>query len=108
MTPDPSTELTPVTPTNNGSGVAAAAICSDSDVCECQSWCHPGGLLLLSHHPHCTKYAPLADCREIIVGLLRGIEASAQDTDGVHPDLWEAYKRAKASVWEFDWKESDD
>jgi hypothetical protein len=88
--------------------VDPAAICSASDVCECQSWCHPGGWLLLSHHPNCTKYTPLVDCREIIMGLLRGIEASAQDTDGIHPALWEAYKRGKASVWEFDWKEQHD
>lgn len=80
----------------------------ESAVCECQSWCQPGGKFLASHHRNCRHYDLEGDAHKIITDLLRGIEASAQDTDGVHPALWEAYKRGKASVWEFDWKESDD
>jgi hypothetical protein len=41
------------------------------------------------------------------MGLLQGIEAAAPDTDGIHPALWEAYGRGKASVWEFNWKEQE-
>lgn len=81
---------------------------SAGSVCECQSWCQAGGKFIASHHRNCRHYDLEGDAHKIITDLLRGIEASAQDTDGVHPALWEAYKRGKAAVWEFDWKESDD
>lgn len=75
--------------------------------CECASWCQAGGKFLASHHRNCRHYDLESDAHKIITDLLRGIEASAQDTDGIHPTLWEAYKRGKASVWEFDWKEEE-
>ncbi len=81
---------------------------NEPDACECLSWCQNGGRIIGSHHRNCRHYDLEGDCHKIITDLLRGIEASAQDTDGIHPALWEAYKRGKASVWEFDWKESDD
>lgn len=81
--------------------------CSASELCECQSWCQTGGKFIASHHRNCRHYDLEGDACKIITDLLRGIEASAQDTDGIHPALWEAYKRGKASVWEFDWKEEE-
>jgi len=75
------------------------------ETCECVSWCHPGSMMLLSHHPQCAKYNPVKDAHEIITGLLRGIESAAADTDGIHPDLWDAYKLAKTSVREFNWSD---
>lgn len=68
--------------------------------CECQDWCREGQMFLTTHHPRCSKYSPEDDAYKIIVGLLRGIEVWAQDEDGVHPACWEAYKTAKAAVWE--------
>lgn len=81
---------------------------SVSELCEYQSRCQPGGKFVAAHHRNCRHYDLEGDAHKVITDLLRGIEASAQDTDGIHPALWEAYKRAKASVREFDWKEEFD
>lgn len=92
---------------HGGQGLPAP-VCSPASVCECQSWCQTRGKIIASHHRNCRHYDLEGDCHKLITELLRGIEASAADTDGIHPALWEAYKRAKASVWEFDWKEEND
>lgn len=89
-------------------GGCPAPPCSPASVCECQSWCQTGGKVITDHHRNCKHYDLEGDCHKIITDLLRGIEASAADTDGIHPALWDAYKRGKASVWEFDWKEGED
>ena len=78
---------------------------TEAETCECASWCHPGSYLHLSHHPRCAKYNPLKECRDLITALIRGIESAAADTDGIHPDLWEAYKDGKAAIGDFDWIE---
>jgi hypothetical protein len=38
--------------------------------------------------------------RELIVGLVRGMESWAADEDGIHPDAWEWYERAKVAIGE--------
>jgi len=68
--------------------------------CECQNWCRDGQKIITKHHPRCSKHSLESDAHELITDLLRGIEAWSSDEDGVHPECWEAYKRAKASVWE--------
>ncbi len=73
--------------------------------CECYNWCRLGLSFNPKHHPNCKHYSPLNDAASVIKALLKGIEAWAGDEDGVHPDCWEAYKRAKCSVNQFDLKE---
>lgn len=76
--------------------------------CECHSWARTDeGIFLTQHHPNCKKYDPVKDAKEIIKGLIDGIEAGAHDTDGVHPDLWDAYVRGKISIGEFNYSEQE-
>ena len=43
---------------------------------------------------------------QVLIGqLVLGIQNWAADEDGVHPSVWEAYKRGKAIVGKSDWKE---
>ncbi|MDY6893849.1 MAG: hypothetical protein SVO01_00300 [Thermotogota bacterium] len=67
--------------------------------CECIHWARTAGWFT-EHHPHCPKYDPEGDAIKIIKALLRGIEAWAADEDGVHPECWEAYKKAQLCVGE--------
>jgi hypothetical protein len=78
------------------------------DLCDCVSWRQTGGKILVSHHKNCPHYDLEGDVHKIICDLLKGIEISSQDTDGIHPALWEAYKLAKVSVWQFNWKEENE
>ena len=71
--------------------------------CECVNWARAGIFPLTAHHPNCAKYNPVKDCMEIIRPLLKGIEYWAADEDGVHPECWTAYKRAKEFVGEFNY-----
>lgn len=72
--------------------------------CECANWARLGIFPLTEHHPNCPKYNPLKDCMEIIRPLLKGIECWAGDEDGVHPECWHAYKRAKDFIGEHNYK----
>ena len=58
-------------------------------------------MLLTEHHENCPKCDVRGDAINQIRDLIRGIEAWASDEDGVHPECWEAYKRAKLSIGEF-------
>ena len=71
--------------------------------CECKNWARTDGWMT-EHHPGCPKYDLKGDVMKIITALVRGIECWAADEDGVHDDCWEAYKRAKVSIGEFDFK----
>lgn len=68
--------------------------------CICANWVRTKGWLT-EHHPHCGKYDPAGDAIKIITALIRGIESWASDEDGVHPDCWEAYNKAKFCIGEF-------
>ncbi len=54
--------------------------------------------LLLTHDPDCKHFVPTI--KEVIESLVRGVEAWAGDEDGVHPDCWSAYERAKLILGE--------
>ena len=69
-----------------------------NNICECQYWARTGQIFVTKHHPDCEKYAPEDDAFIIIKALLKGIEAWASDEDGVHPECWDAYKRARYSI----------
>ena len=68
--------------------------------CECLSWERVDAKFLTVHHRNCEHYDPEGDAAKIIRALLKGIECWCRDEDGVHPDCWEAYKRAKMSIGE--------
>lgn len=76
-----------------------------NEPCECKNWATLGIVPLLSHHPRCSKYRPVADLMEIVKGLLAGIESWAADEDGIHDDCFEAYKKAKIALGQFDFVE---
>lgn len=76
--------------------------------CECASWCdmHPDVRLLTGHHENCPKCGnPFDAAKDLIRELVRAMESWGCEEDGIFPGAWEAYKRGKAVIWEFDWKE---
>jgi hypothetical protein len=69
-----------------------------SAICECRDWCDLDlrPRLLTGHHATCKYSHPLKSAYELIAALARGMEHWARDEDGIHPDAWEAYRKAKA------------
>ena len=75
--------------------------------CKCAEWCRIENNLLTEHHPNCEHYHPEKECREMIVDLLDGIMAWASDEDGIHPECFEAFKKAAYFVQQ-PWRVTDD
>lgn len=76
--------------------------------CECQNWCdvRPDIRMITGHHGACPKRGSIVKgAQAIIAALVKGMENWAADEDGIHPDAWEAYKRGKAAIGQYDWKE---
>jgi hypothetical protein len=76
--------------------------------CDCIYWCSEdqAWVDLTGHHENCPKRGNvLAHTKTLLTELVRGMEAWGADDDGIHPDAWEAYKRAKAVIGEYDLKE---
>ena len=71
-----------------------------STLCKCADWGGERRALWTKHHPHCFEYDPIADANELLIALMRGIEAWAADEDGVHPECWEAYRNTKLLLGE--------
>lgn len=65
--------------------------------CECQTWAG-SWKLATSHHRNCEKYDPEGDAVSLISGLIDGMNKWASDEDGIHPEAWEAYKRASFAI----------
>ena len=68
--------------------------------CECKTWASDDiGLdAVLGHHHNCPRVSPsfaVGTLRNLIRDLCRGMDAWAQDCGGVHPAVWDAYRRAK-------------
>lgn len=55
-------------------------------------------------HVVASKLETTTDPERLIRDLLKGIQGWSADEDGVHPECWDAYKRAKAYIGEFNWK----
>jgi len=70
--------------------------------CECKNWCSDGVPPLLKHNRKCPQYSPVTEMLEIITDLVRGVQDWAAEEDGVHPECWEAYSRAKICIGQFD------
>jgi len=75
--------------------------------CECKNWASDGRLPLLSHHRKCEAYMPVTELMEIISGLLRGIESWGAEEDGIYGGCFDAYKRAKVAMGQFDFMEDE-
>lgn len=77
---------------------SALARPTGSAICECRDWCDLDlrQRLLTGHHATCKHSHPLKSAYELIAALARGMEHWAHDEDGIHPDAWEAYRKAKA------------
>lgn len=77
---------------------AEAFPASSCSPCECNSWANVNWphRMLTGHHENCPKSPdPLAKALELIADLAKGMDCWAADEDGIHPDAWEAFKKAK-------------
>ena len=87
--------MTTETKDKDGSALPESA----GSVCECSQWAEVRGehRMLTGHHKNCHRSPdPLGKALALIAKLARGMECWAADEDGIHPDAWEAYRRAKA------------
>ena len=68
--------------------------------CECDTWARGNSAMVFigQHHPNCDRYNPEQNIRDLLMRLLDGIEAWANDEDGIHSDCWEAYVDACSAV----------
>ena len=67
--------------------------------CDCHDRAHDGTFpLLLMHFQDCPHFGP--HLRELIEGLVRGMEEWAADEDGIHKEAWGAYQHAKIALGE--------
>ena len=75
--------------------------------CECKNWASDGRLPMLSHHYKCQNYSPIFEMTKIIKDLIIGIESWGAEEDGVYGECFEAYKRAKVAMGQFDFIEDE-
>jgi len=74
--------------------------------CECKDWASNDVRFvnMYGHHASCcARPSQLKQFRmmlDIIKSLTDGMEAWSKDEDGIHPDTWEAYKKAKMILGE--------
>jgi len=70
--------------------------------CECATWAFTGHPPVTSHHRNCPQYDPDGSAVRLVSALVAGIEAWANDEDGVHPEAWDAYCAALVFIGRFD------
>lgn len=69
--------------------------------CECANWTQVDEYqfrhyMLTGHHENCPHRPKSIDkACELISELAKGMERWAADEDGIHPDAWQAYRKAK-------------
>ena len=74
--------------------------------CECKDWASNDILYvnMFGHHPGCltspSNVGVFLSMLEIVKSLTTGMESWSHDEDGIHPDAWKAYKRAKMILGE--------
>ena len=67
--------------------------------CKCMTWGNDRLRSLIDiHHHNCPKRDVEASAIALIGDLIKGMESWAQDEDGIHPDAWNAYQRAKSAL----------
>jgi hypothetical protein len=67
--------------------------------CECDNWCEINHThrFLTGHHEGCPRSPKALDkALELIAALVRGMELWGAEEDGIYPEAWEAYRKAKA------------
>jgi hypothetical protein len=67
--------------------------------CACENWCviDHTHRLLTGHHEGCPHSPKALDkALELIAALARGMELWGAEEDGIYPEAWEAYRKAKA------------
>lgn len=67
--------------------------------CQCVNWCEINHVhrFLTGHHEGCPHSPKALDkALELIAALARGMELWGAEEDGIYPDAWEAYRKAKA------------
>lgn len=71
--------------------------------CSCKNWASTDlfFVILTGHHENCPKANIKKSSKALIQDLVRGMEHWAADEDGVHPEAWKAYTRAKSVIGEF-------
>lgn len=71
---------------------------SDTQLCKCSNL---GTMslridVLTGHHQSCLRCPSIWSATEaLLTDLCSGIEAWAAEEDGIYPELWEAYRKAK-------------
>lgn len=84
---------------SNDAQGGSAAPASYHGACRCAETFRDGTVPLLLPHLHgCPGFYPAI--RELIGGLVRGLESWAADEDGIHPEAWTWYERAKLALGE--------
>lgn len=76
-------------------------------VCECQQWAWRIEPPVTRHHPQCKQYDLKNEAMALVRDLVKGMEAWAADEDGIHREAWDAYKRGKVFVGQFDWTKEE-
>ena len=72
--------------------------------CECKTWATDDiGLdAVMGHHHRCVLAPdPVAALRRLVRELTDGMDYWAQDCSGVHPRVWDAYRKAKLLCGQF-------
>lgn len=70
--------------------------------CDCKNWAFDGIVPMLSHHRRCTSYSPVSELTEMLKELVKGIESWGGEEDGIYEGVYEAYKKAKIALGQFD------
>lgn len=66
---------------------------------ECISWARVNMPLFTTHHRSCNAWGAETEAQEIIANVLYGVEAWANDEDGVHGECILSYKDARQWLW---------
>lgn len=72
-------------------------------LCKCNNWASLDLMMMIlcDHHENCEKRPSDREIlKNVVTEFVRGIEAWSNDEDGVHPEVWEIYKKGKFFIGE--------
>ena len=85
---------------NETTSVADTCTCEPPcSPCLCVTWCEINHIhrFLTGHHEGCPHSPKALDkALELIAALARGMELWGAEEDGIYPEAWDAYRKAKA------------
>ena len=67
--------------------------------CECRGWASDDQthMILTGHHVKCQKAGKEIDAALVLIAeMAHAMDLWAAEEDGVHPDAWTCYRKAKA------------